>query len=159
VFTLFYSFDESTMAEAAAENTTKKKISQSLVQRIVCPIPPGMAEHDLPTRGELHFNDGAIDLALPYEIRLIKMKRTEEEKRAARRLYTKEYIRRPDVRAKIQSRLHDPEKVKQRKEYASSESVKQRKRELNARNRAIRNRLKVENPELYNSLMARVIAN
>ena len=134
-----------------------KKPSQPWIQRMVCALPPGMADHDIPNCGVIHFIDNELDLELPFEIRQIKLKSTDEEKRKRRRLYTKQYIKRPDVQAKIQARLNDPIKIKQRQDYAKQPEVKERKRALNKRNREIRKLLKDEKPEVYKELLTRVI--
>lgn len=148
-------FISESLRDYIAENNDKKqnKVSNSSVERLVCELPPGFAGHDVPHKGQVSV--GGFEL--PYEIRLVKLKRTEEEKKAIRRIYTKNYLSRPHVKEKIAKRLNDPDNVKARKEYASKPEVKERKRELNKRNRAIRNVLKQQKPEIYREIVESVI--
>lgn len=144
--------------EAESKPQKQKKPSQPAVTRLVCDLP---SNFQLPRLGTVHYysaDSQDFPVELPYEVRLVKLKRTAEEKRRARRAYTREYTSRPEVRAKIHKRLADPEKVKARQEYAAREDVKERKKELSRRNREIRAKLKSEKPEIYAQLLSEIQA-
>jgi len=155
VINIFMTFE--TLATTPMVNQTKKKNAQPLVERLICELPLPMVGHDIPRHGAVQIDVEGAQFQFPYEVRLCKLKRTEEEKRKARRNYTKEYIRRPEVKAKIHARMNDPEKIKARKLYAAKEEVKTRKRQLNALKRVINNKIKEEHPELYDDIKSRAL--
>jgi hypothetical protein len=95
---------------------------------------------------------GAVQL--PYKMINVPRKcKTAEEIRDKRSKYRKEYSKRPEVQQKIKERLMKPEVAARRKAYAEREEVKRRKQVLAARARAVKNRLKEENPQLYNQII------
>lgn len=134
----------------------KSKPSQVSQPRIVCELPGFWHQHKLPENGVLNYCHEDQMIPLLFEIRQCKLKRTDEEKRLARSLYTKEYTTRPNVQEKIRARLADPAHVQRRKEYAARPEVKERKKECSRRNREIRRRLKEEQPRLYSELAQKV---
>jgi hypothetical protein len=100
-----------------------------------------------------YFNENNEIVEIPVEARPVKLLKTEAELREHRRLYRKEYMKRPHVQEKIQKRLNDPEALKKRIEYANREDVKKRKQALATRTRAVNRLLKQKNPELYSELV------
>lgn len=88
----------------------------------------------------------------PWEVRLVTMHFTPEEREKARRIYRQNYMKRPDTVAKVRERMSDPEIVQKRKEYAERADVKLRKKELAARARMIKRTLKETQPENYESI-------
>ncbi len=107
-----------------------------------------------PKQGVVSYKDGQGNiLDLPYEIKRVKLRKTEEEKKLHRRNYRQEYVNRPAVKDKIRAKLSDPEVQRKRKEYAAREEVKERKKVLAARTRALKRELKLTNPQLYQDLM------
>jgi len=122
------------------------------MQNLVVIKPPS---DEFPRQGKVTFcsADGEL-LELPFEIKLVKVKRTDQEKAEHRRLYRQEYVTRPAVREKIKAKLSDPEIQRKRKEYGLREEVKMRKKVLAARTRALKRELKMQNPQLYQDLMS-----
>lgn len=100
-----------------------------------------------------YFNENNEIVEIPVEARPVKLLKTEAELREHRRLYRKEYMKRPHVQEKIQKRLNDPEALKKRIEYANRDDVKKRKQALATRTRAVNRLLKQKNPELYSELV------
>ena len=93
---------------------------------------------------------------LEFELREVKLKKGRDEIRLARRLYRKEYMSRPEVKAKIKKRLENPKVIEARRHYAEDPKVKERKKFLSKRARELRNLLKKENPVLYNQYLDRI---
>ena len=109
---------------------------------------------NFPKLGVVSYKDGQGNiLELPYEIKRVKIRKTDEEKRQHRRVYRQDYVNRPAVKDKIRAKLSDPEVQRKRKEYAAREEVKERKKVLAARTRALKRELKLTNPQLYQDLM------
>lgn len=123
------------------------------MNQIVCSVPQGLNPN---TKTLQILGDSGLFMEVPFEIRPVKMIKTPEEKKKARRLYRKEYVTRPAVQEKIKHRLNDPESLQKRQQYAERADVKQRKKELAARARAIRKALKEEQPEIYATLLSKV---
>lgn len=122
------------------------------MQNLIVIKPPS---EDFPKQGIARFDiTPGVPLELPFELKLVKPKRTDAEKAEHRRLYRKEYVSRPDVRAKILKKMSDPEIQRKRKEYGMREEVKLRKKVLAARTRALKRELKMQNPQLYQDLMS-----
>lgn len=95
--------------------------------------------------------EGAVEL--PYKLCRVRQLKTAEEIKATRRAYRKEYARRPYVQEKIKARLNNPEVIARRKAYSERPDVKARKQILASRARAVKNRLKEQNPLLYNQIV------
>lgn len=130
------------------------KQKNTTARKIVVNIPEGLS----PNAKTLQvLGDTGIFMECPYEIRDVIIKKSEQEKKYARRAYRKDYVTRPIVQEKIKQRLNDPETIKKRKEYAEREEVKQRKKELAARARQVRKLLKEEEPETYNRLVSKLL--
>lgn len=109
---------------------------------------------NFPKSGKVSYKDGQGNiLELPYEIKRVKIRKTDEEKKLHRRIYRQDYVNRPAVKDKIRAKLSDPEVQRKRKEYAAREEVKERKKVLAARTRALKRELKLTNPQLYQDLM------
>lgn len=86
-------------------------------------------------------------------------RKSEAEKIAARRAYRRKYARKESTRDKMLERAKDPERIKRRKEYASRPEVKKRKQELASLNRAVRRKLKEEQPHVYEKLVDDIISS
>ncbi len=99
---------------------------------------------------------GGSSQTLDFELRTVKFKKKKEELKEARRLYRREYMSRPEVKAKIKKRLENPKVIEARRIYAENPKVKERKKFLSKRSRELRNLLKNENPELYNSYLDKI---
>lgn len=87
-----------------------------------------------------------------YELREVFVKKNKDELTQHRRVYRKDYAKRPYVRESTKKRLEDPEVIAKRKNYSAREEVKQRKMALAKVNRIIRNKLKEKDPDLYVAL-------
>lgn len=119
---------------------------------IVAEVPSTIKTSDL----QLYYNVNGYYHPLPYSIRNVKYLQSKEEKESKRRLYRREYMKKPHVQEKIKARLNDPEVKKKRKEYSERSDVKERKKELSSKARAIRKLLKERDPEYYNELLIHV---
>lgn len=100
------------------------------------------------------FTDAQV---VPFEIREARLKKNRQELNAARRAYTKNYMKKPHVLEKLKQKHASEEYKKAKKEYSQKESTKQLKRRNAARNRRLRRRLKESNPELYDRMMSQVV--
>jgi hypothetical protein len=95
------------------------------------------------------------EIPLPRgEVREVLLRKTEDEVKSDRKIYRKEYHKRPDVIEKNRERLRKPEVIEKRTRYAAQEHVKDRKKMLSKINRKIRSALKDKEAELYNQLRA-----
>lgn len=140
---------------------SQRKKSYPATQVVILKVPQEVVDH-LGARGRLEdlaevpfYNQkgGPFEWSnIPYEVREARMKKSDKEKKEARRLYTKEYTSRPLVKEKIQARLAKPETKKKRADYSQREDVKEKKREQAKRKRLISRMLKDQNPELYDAL-------
>lgn len=92
---------------------------------------------------------------LDFKVADIKIKKTAEEKKAHRRIYRRNYAKRPKVMEKQKERLSNPENIKKRKEYSERPDVKARKKELSERSRTIKRMLQNERPDLYKEFIER----
>lgn len=88
-----------------------------------------------------------------FKICDVRIKKTPEEKAEKRRHYRREYMKKPKTIEKLKARLLDPVIAKQRKEYAMSPEVMERKRQSAKKQRAIGRILKHEKPEIYRTLV------
>lgn len=128
-----------------------------MTSRIVCEIPQGFSP-GLEKRLKLFASDGtAVDCE--YKVASIRLTKSKEEKDKAKRLYRRNYAKRPNVQAKIRERLSNPEMKKKLKSYSERPDVKDRKKILAARNRAARNALKYDHPDLYKEIIKKVSGN
>lgn len=100
------------------------------------------------------FTDAQI---VPYEIREARLKKNKQELNAARREYTRNYMKQPHVLNKLKAKHASEEYKKAKKEYSQKESTKKLKRRNAARNRRLRRHLKETNPELYDRMMSQVV--
>lgn len=123
--------------------------------KIVCEIPQGFIPPGLEKRLKLFSNDGSTT-ECEYKIANVRLTKSKEEKDKAKRVYRRNYAKRPLVQAKIRERLSNPEMKKKLKAYSEKPEVKERKKLLAARNRAARNALKYEHPELYKEIIRKV---
>lgn len=122
------------------------------MSKLVCDLPEG-----IDTRiQEVIVKLGMNEFPVKCKIAEVKVKKTKEEKDRAKRLYRKEYSKRPLVQEKIKARLSNPEVIAKRKAYSEREDVKKRKKEIAARNRMIRNVLKYENSDLYKEIVNKI---
>lgn len=95
---------------------------------------------------------------IPFEVREIRIKKNEKEKTEATRVYRAEYKTRPKVIEKAKAHAQDPEVKKKNREYSRLPEIRERKKELQKRNRAVRKKLKEEDPVLYAKYMEEVMA-
>lgn len=145
-------FGDVLLASEVVSARGAREFSKRVMERIVVTVPQGLNPN---AKTVQVMGDSGLFMECPFEIRQIRWAKTDKEKKAARRNYRKEYIKRPRVAAAIKQRLSDPETQRKRKEYANREDVKQRKKELSARKRAIGKLLKEEEEELYRRLNER----
>ncbi len=99
---------------------------------------------------------GSVFQLLEHEFRDVKFKASKEEKAERRRLYRKEYVKRPQVAEKVRNRLADPATREARRRYAERADVKLRKKELAKQNREIPAKLKRKAPKLYMEILSEV---
>jgi hypothetical protein len=122
-----------------------------MTEQLVAPIPETLKTNR--SKGRLTcFTEDGKPVILDYKLAKVRVKKTDEEIKQAKRTYRREYARRPQVKERIKKRLENPESKEKRLRYASKEEVKERKKFLAARNRKIRNELKRLDPELYRDL-------
>lgn len=95
-------------------------------------------------------------IVCPWELRLATTQMTHEEKEKARRKNRQDYMKKPATIEKMKERMSDPKTIAKRKEYAEREDVKERKKVLAARARAIRKELKESQPDNYALLQKKV---
>lgn len=93
------------------------------------------------------------ELRKKHELRL---KKTDKQKTEDRRIYRKEYQTRPLTIEKNAKRREDPLVKEKKKNYASKTEVKERKKELNKRQRKIKRLLQQERPDIYNDLIRKL---
>jgi len=155
------------MEDNSSVQVKQKKTSTPPQQVVILHLDPEDVKTLLP-RGFMDIaviNQQGFEMAgtdfhnIPYEVRMARLKKSEEEKRESRRLYTKEYTSRPNIQEKIKARLEKPETQEKRKAYAARDDVKERKRLLAQRKRQINAMLKKENPDLYSSLQEKVVSS
>lgn len=128
-----------------------------MTSKIVCEIPQGFSP-GLEKRLKLFSGDGtAVDCE--YKVANIRLTKSKEEKDKAKRLYRRNYAKRPNVQAKIRERLSNPAMKLKLKAYSERPDVKERKKLLASRNRATRNALKYEHPDLYKEIIKKVSAS
>ena len=127
------------------------------MSHLVAPLP---ADYD-PSR-DIFFcvRDGNI---MPEPIAFKKadniiIRKTEEEKIAAKRVYRRKYAHKESTRAKMLEKAKNPDRIAKRKAYAAKPEVKKRKQELAALNRSVRRKMKEELPHMYNKLVEDIIA-
>ncbi len=103
-----------------------------------------------------HYQGDSESLNLDFKLRQVKLKKLPEEIKLARRIYRQEYMRKPEVRAKLKKRLENPKIIEARKKYSEDPRVKSRKKYLSKRSRELKNLLKKEHPGIYNNLLDKV---
>lgn len=121
--------------------------------KLVCELPPGF---DPRMPYETIIKVAGVKVPVAAKVAEVRVKKTKEEKDRAKRLYRKEYSKKPNVMAKIKDRLSNPAVIAKRKAYSEKPEVKARKKALAARNRAIRNVLKYENTGLYQEIINQI---
>jgi len=144
---------------APQQKEVKKRAPRPYKKVIV--IPYSEENMELLEEAEVEVDDGvfsALNARIPYEVREALLKLQSSEIKQNQRRYRKEYSSRPNVKAKAQAKAQDPKTKEAQRAYARLESTRERKRLVNKRNRAIRKTLKEEKPELYESLMEKVIS-
>lgn len=133
---------------------------------IVCEIP----DCEMPAEGVFAFyppdpileEDGSLwikptPIAIPYEVRYARVKKNEKEKEHDRRLYSREYMKRPDVREKIQKRLKSPKVIAAKAVYAARTDVQERKKEIAKQKRRHFRLVKEEYPETHVEVMNKIV--
>ncbi len=131
----------------------KKTVKRARAKISVVFSPPP----DLQKGNELSFiNKEGERIICPWEIRPVTFQLTKDEKEKARRIYRKEYMKKPETVAKLAERMRNPEVIQKKKDYAERKEVKERKKQLATRARAIRRVLKETDPEKYAELQRRV---
>lgn len=103
------------------------------------------------------YDDQGNALQLDFKVANVRVKKSKEEILLAKRLYRREYQKRPGVKEKLQAKLNNPETKKKRMEYASRPDVIARKKQVAAQNRKIRNLLKQEKPDIYKELQQKAV--
>ncbi len=98
-----------------------------------------------------------MEILTKPKISTIKIVQSEEEKLQKKRLYRKEYTKRPHVQEKSKIRLQKPDVIEARKRYADREDVKERKKVLSAAARAMNKKLKEEYPDIHYKLLNETI--
>jgi hypothetical protein len=102
-------------------------------------------------------DDNAIIKGFTFQVREALLKDTEKEKREKGAAYRRDYQKRPNVRSKLMAKAKNPEIIAKNRAYSQLPATKERKKELSKRNRAIRKLLKQEKPEIYESLLEKVV--
>jgi hypothetical protein len=108
------------------------------MEKIVADLPDGFDSNQT----VLFIKDGDGFRAIPTQVREVKVKKTDEEKRRHKRIYRKKYVSQPHVQEKIKAHLADPIVAAQRKAYAARPDVKNRKKFKAQEARAVRRQLK-----------------
>jgi hypothetical protein len=131
----------------------KKERKSRAQQRVLLKLP-----EDFSLEGaNLFIQSGEDRLVVPWEVRVVTVQMTPEERRAQRRRSRQEYMRKPDVIAKNKARMANPEVIAKKKQYASREDIKQRKKLHSAKARKLKHLLREMNPELYQALDKEVL--
>lgn len=108
------------------------------MEKIVADIPQGF----IPNQSSLFIKEGDLFVPISTQIRQVKVKKTEEEKRKHKRIYRKKYVSQPHVQERIKKHLADPKVAAERKAYAARADVKERKKGKAQEARAVRRQLK-----------------
>ncbi len=135
---------------ASTDVPKKEKKTRAQIFLLISP-PPGL-HNDTKISSVI---DGEI-VNLPWEMRLATPQMTMIEKDKTRRMYRKEYMKKPSTIEKVRERMNNPTVIQKRKEYSERPEVKLRKKELAARSRAIRRELKESQPENYESIRRKI---
>jgi hypothetical protein len=135
------------------EKKEKKERKSRAQQRVLLKLPEGFSLENK----DLFYQEDTERFVVPWEVRVVTVQMTPEERRAQRRRSRQEYMRKPDVIAKNKARMANPEVIAKKKQYASREDIKQRKKLLSAKNRKMKHLLREMNPELYQALDKEVI--
>lgn len=146
-------------ATAPQQKEIKKRAPRPYKKVIV--IPYSEENMELLEEAEVEQEGGefsSLAARIPYEVREALLKLQSSEIKQNQKRYRREYSTRPIVKAKAQAKAQDPKTKEAQRAYARLESTRERKRLVNKRNRAIRKTLKEEKPELYESLMEKVIS-
>ncbi len=139
-------------------------VSNKKMSQIVCAVPEGFDSERwemmaVQVRDEnfervpLKYFKDVVYKVLDFCICNVKKMKTDEEKKASRAVYRKDYAVRPHVLAKQKARLEDPKEKKRRAEYSAKEEVKQAKREKSKKGRIITRLLKTKCPKFYEELL------
>lgn len=129
----------------------KKKHRRTLKRKQILITPPDNFDAEKTTimvNGEKVSNLMVADVIVPQ---------TASEKRAKKRLYRTSYMSKPEVKARVEKRKHDPKLLAEKKEYSSRPEVKERKKMLSWQNRMVGRVFKQEYPELRERILAKVV--
>lgn len=135
----------------------KKRESEPAKPYIICELPSEFNDaYSFSTSIEatLPFSPGSEDtfqstINVPHRVMSLRLPKSKEEKKKARRMYRREYVTRPKVMEKIKKRLNDPLVIQARKEYSERPEVKSQKQFLSKRGRLIKNLLKEKHSDIY----------
>lgn len=136
------------------EKRNRKKIEPP-IERVLC--PEGFSI--IPSEHQLALCDlaGNFIKAVDYAVRKVRIIQNEEEKMKNRRMYRKEYMKRPKTIEKLREKLKDPRVIAERQQYANKPEVKERKKLLTKRARILKKIIKEKHPDIYNECLSETV--